>query len=168
MGSKNPFTTFYCSLGLVFKMRISSVTLNKRPCVLPKHLRKQALKVKEYQEKKKQRIYRKGISNRTYALACFTGYKRGKRNQHCGTALLRIQGSRTKEHAKFYVGKKCAFVYKACPPRGKHEPDPNFRRLKARYRVIWGKVTRIHGNSGMVRAKFQKNLHGSAMGLRVR
>ncbi|XP_014277277.1 large ribosomal subunit protein eL33 [Halyomorpha halys] len=113
--------------------------------------------------KKSKRMIRKK-PGRLYAKAVFTGFQRGQRNQNENTALLAVEGCKTKEDCTFYVGKKCVFVYK-----GKNRTRvPGPVKKKTKVRAIWGKVTRTHGCSGAVRAKFKSNLPATAMGRRIR
>lgn len=111
---------------------------------------------------KKHRLTAK--PGRLYVRSTFLGYTRGLRNQHEKTSLLRIDGVKSRQDAHFYLGKRAAFVYRA-----KTKTDvPNRKGKHTRTRVIFGKITRSHGNSGVVRAKFARNLPARAMGRLVR
>merc|ERR1712115_300278 len=99
---------------------------------------------------------------RLYARGIFTGYKRSQRNQYENFSLLKIEGCKTRQDAEFYLGKRAVYVYKCA--RSTSVPTGG----KSKLRSIWGKVTRLHGNSGVVRARFVKNLPGNAMGNRIR
>ncbi|CAE6395548.1 unnamed protein product [Rhizoctonia solani] len=92
-----------------------------------------------------------------YAKGRILGHKRGKRNTRPNTSLIQIEGVSNKEEAQFYLGKRLAYVYK-----GKREIKGS------KIRVIWGRVTRPHGNSGVVKSKFRSNIPPHAFGASVR
>ncbi|KAF8598318.1 hypothetical protein BDV93DRAFT_498870 [Ceratobasidium sp. AG-I] len=92
-----------------------------------------------------------------YAKGRILGHKRGKRNTRPNTSLIQIEGVANKEDAQFYLGKRLAYVYKAK------------REIKgSKIRVIWGRVTRPHGNSGVVKSKFRSNIPPHTFGASVR
>ncbi|KAK1409394.1 hypothetical protein QVD17_35920 [Tagetes erecta] len=100
---------------------------------------------------------RQGERVRLYTRGTILGYKRSKSNQYPNTSLVQIEGVNTKEEVSWYQGKRMAYVYKA-----------KVKKNGSHYRCIWGKVTRPHGNTGVVRAKFKSNLPPKSMGSRVR
>jgi len=96
-------------------------------------------------------------NHRLYVKARHLSYQRGKRNTNPNTSLVQIEGVGSPKDATFYCGKRVAFVYRA-----------KTERQGSKIRVIWGKVTRPHGNSGLVRAKFRKNLPPASFGATLR
>ena len=77
---------------------------------------------------------------------------RSKSNQYPNTSLVQIEGVNTKEEVTWYQGKRMAYIYKA-----------KVKKNGSHYRCIWGKVSRPHGNTGVVRAKFKSNLPPKSM-----
>ncbi|EPS44670.1 hypothetical protein H072_1346 [Dactylellina haptotyla CBS 200.50] len=137
-----------------------------------------------------------GSPHRLYVKGKHLSYKRGKRNTDPNTSLIKIgtklsdspkppapsffdypdwrengtiqeqranvnsestEGVDTTEDAQFYLGKRVAYVYRT-------------KKLirGSKIRVIWGKITRPHGNNGVVRSKFRNNLPPSSFGATLR
>ena len=108
-------------------------------------------------EKKGDKQHKKGQPVRLYVKGAFTGFKRSRRAQHEGQALVQIENVRDRASARWYLGKRVAFIYKA-----------KVMKNNTRYRVKWGKVISQHGSAGKVRAQFKKNLPAQSMGAQVR
>merc|ERR1712070_607329 len=96
-------------------------------------------------------------SSRLYVKGVVAGFRRALTNQKSHTSLIKIQGVEDANDVKFYLGKKIMYMCRT-----------KTVKAETRFRVMWGKVCAPHGTSGVVRAKFRKNLPPSAIGAPVR
>ncbi|KAM0800867.1 putative 60S ribosomal protein L33-B [Usnea florida] len=103
-----------------------------------------------------RKSHRQSLPN-NHLRARHVSYRRGKRNTNPGTSILKLEGVDDSPAARFYLGKRCAFVYRASKEiRG------------SKIRVIWGTIVNVHGNSGAVRAQFKHNLPPRSFGASIR
>ena len=93
-----------------------------------------------------------------YVKARHLGYQRSQRAQKPSTSIVQLENVNTQEEANWYLGKRVAYVYRAI------KADKSGKKT----RTIWGKVTRVHGNSGAVRAKFSVPLPPRSFGASLR
>ena len=85
------------------------------------------------------------------------GYQRTRTVQHPNRCLVKIEEVKSKEEARYYLGHRVMYIY-----RSSMKKDPITG--KGLLRVIPGKVTRTHGNSGLVRVNFKPNLPAQSHG----
>ena len=78
-------------------------------------------------------------------------YRRAKHTQTTNHAIIKVAGVKSKEQAKKLIGK--AVVWKN--PIGKKNIE------------IKGSIAKEHGNSGAVRAIFERGIPGQAIGTKV-
>lgn len=95
--------------------------------------------------------------NRVSIPAIFVSHKRSQRNTYPRYSLLKIEGVRSKEQAEKYLGKEVILYI----------PKTRVQASGYKERAMVGYIHRTHGNSGIVRARFEKNLCPSYIGSHV-
>ena len=94
---------------------------------------------------------------RLWVRSKFLGFRRNRDHQQANQAILRLEGVNDIQSAKYYLGKRCVYIYKA----------PTYHQ-GTKFRTIWGRIGRVHGGKGAVIARFSPNLPARAMGATVR
>ncbi|OAG31361.1 large subunit ribosomal protein L35Ae [Nematocida displodere] len=86
--------------------------------------------------------------NRVSIPATFISFKRSQRTTHPRYALIRIDEVTSKEQAEKYIGNAVEMYI----------PKTKVQQNGFKERTVTGYIHRVHGNSGVLRARFEKNL----------
>ena len=70
---------------------------------------------------------------------------------------MKVKDVNQLEDTRYYLGKRVVYVYKT-----------KTIKRNSKFRTIWGKVVKAHGNNGLVRARFSPNLPPKALGGQLR
>ena len=105
----------------------------------------------------KKGTHYKGAPIRLWVRSKFLGFRRSHEIQKPGQVLLKLEGVNDRQSAQFYFGKRCVYIYKGTKAR-----------LGTKFRTIWGRISKAHGEKGVVIARFSPNLPARAMGATIR
>mmetsp|Transcript_21794 Transcript_21794/g.42297 ORF Transcript_21794/g.42297 Transcript_21794/m.42297 type:complete len:106 (-) Transcript_21794:1020-1337(-) len=91
---------------------------------------------------------------RTFIKATIVGFKRGLRQQKISDVRIKIPKIKHAKENVFFLGKKVIFIPK--------------NSIKNKKKIIWGKITKLHGRSGSFIARFKKNLPPNSISTNVK
>jgi large subunit ribosomal protein L35Ae len=102
-------------------------------------------------------VKRSSAPTRLWVKGRFLSFRRSRDRLECQQSLVKLQDVNDRKGLRYYHGKRVAYVYRA------HKTVAN-----TKYRVIWGKIMRAHGDNGLALCGFRKNLPARAIGDSVR
>ena len=112
---------------------------------------------KEGKARLQKQTHYKRAPVRLWVKAKFLGFRRSREAQKPNQALLKLEGVNDTLGAKYYLGKRAVYIYKA-PTKAQG----------SKFRTIWGRIAKPHGSKGVVVARFKPSLPARAMGATIR
>ena len=110
----------------------------------------------------------KNPKSRLFVKSTFVGFRMGKSTQNENHALLRIDGVQDRKDTRFYMGKRVCYVYRTSHGFKVNLICSKFYLFLFIYQTKWGRIGSPHGNNGVVKAAFPKNMPPRAIGATLR